>query len=243
MLLRTAIACLALLLALPASANEALIKKNLEPRLGGAKVEGVEPSPVSGLFEVRVRTAEGVQILYTDAAGNYVLQGNLFDVRAGRDLTEERVRKLNTIAFGSLPLDQAVKIQRGNGDRVLAMFSDPYCPACRQFERELAKVDNVTIYVFMYPVIRPANKDHSEAVWCSKDRAKAWLQLAAAPTPKVPEAGADCPNPVDRILALGRSLGVNSTPTIYLANGEKHTGIQPAAELHKLLDQAAAKKR
>lgn len=243
MLRRTAIACLVLLLALPAAASETLIRKNLEPRLGGAKVEGVEPSPVSGLFEVRVRTAEGVQILYTDAAGNYVIQGNLFDVRAARDLTEERVRKLNAIAFGSLPLDQAVKIQRGNGDRVLAMFSDPYCPACRQFEKELAKVDNVTIYVFMYPVIRPANKDHSEAVWCSKDRAKAWLQLAAAPTPKVPEAGADCPNPVDRILALGRSLGVNSTPTIYLANGEKHTGIQPAAELHKLLDQAAAKKR
>jgi thiol:disulfide interchange protein DsbC len=243
MLRRTAIACLVLLLALPAAANETLIRKNLEPRLGGAKVEGVEPSPVSGLFEVRVRTAEGVQVLYTDAAGNYVLQGSLFDVRAARDLTEERVRKLNAIAFGSLPLDQAVKIQRGNGDRVLAMFSDPYCPACRQFEKELAKVDNVTVYVFMYPVIRPANKDHSEAVWCSKDRAKAWLQLAAAPTPKVPEANADCPNPVDRILALGRSLGVNSTPTIYLANGEKHTGIQPAAELHKLLDQAAAKKR
>lgn len=242
-MLRTAIACLVLLLALPAGANEALIKRNLEPRLGGAKIEGVEPSPVSGLFEVRVRMAEGVQILYTDAAGNYVIQGNLFDVRAARDLTEERVRKLNAISFGSLPLDQAVKVQRGNGDRVLAMFSDPYCPACRQFEKELAKVDNVTIYVFMYPVIRPANKDHSEAVWCSKDRAKAWLQLAAAPTPKVPEAGADCPNPVDRILALGRSLGVNSTPTIYLANGEKHTGIQPAAELHKLLDQAAAKKR
>jgi thiol:disulfide interchange protein DsbC len=241
-MLRTAIACVVLLLALPAGANEALIKKNLEPRLGGARIEGVAPSPVNGLFEVHVRTAEGVQVLYTDAAGNYVIQGSLFDVRARRDLTEERVRKLNAIAFSSLPLDQAVKIQRGSGERVLAMFSDPYCPACRQFEKELAKVDNVTIYVFMYPVIRPANKDHSEAVWCSQDRAKAWLQLAAAPTPKVPEAGAGCPNPVDRILALGRSLGVNSTPTIYLANGDKHTGIQPAAELLKLLDQAAAKR-
>jgi thiol:disulfide interchange protein DsbC len=240
---RKAVACLVLLLALPASANEALIKRSLEPRLGGARIEGVEPSPVSGLYEVRVRTMEGVQIFYTDAAGNYVLQGSLFDVRAARDLTEERVRKLNAIAFGSLPLDQAVKIQRGSGERVLAMFSDPYCPACRQFEKELAKVDNVTVYVFMYPVIRPANKGHSEAVWCSKDRATAWLQLAAAPTPKVPEARADCPNPVDRILALGQSLGVNSTPTIYLANGEKHTGIKPAAELHKMLDQAAEKKR
>ena len=79
----------------------------------------------------------------------------------------------------SLPLDLAVKVQRGNGKRVLAMFSDPYCPACRQFEQALAQVDDITIYYFMYPVIRPELADHSRAVWCSPDRAKAWLELAA----------------------------------------------------------------
>ena len=45
-------------------------------------------------------------------------------------------------------------------------------------DAELAKVDDLTLYVFMYPVIRPANKDHSKAVWCSPDRAKAWIDLA-----------------------------------------------------------------
>src|SRR5258708_7232407 len=89
---------------------------------------------------------------------------------AGLNLTE-RLRKLNAIRFESLPLDQAVKIQRGDGKRVLAMFSDPYCPACRQFEQTLQQLNDVTIYVFMFPVIRPEFADHSKAVWCSSDRA------------------------------------------------------------------------
>jgi thiol:disulfide interchange protein DsbC len=224
--------------------NESQIRKALQPKLGGGKIEGVQPAPVPGLWEVRVRTSDGSQrVLYTDPAGAYVIQGNIFDLRTDRDLTEERIRKLNAIKFEQLPLDLAVKIQRGNGKRVLAMFSDPYCPACRQFERALAEVDDITVYVFMYPVIRPENADHSKAVWCSADRAKAWLELAAAQRPKVPEAGARCANPVEKVLEAGRKLGVNSTPTLFLANGERLSGGLAADDLKALLDQAATARR
>jgi thiol:disulfide interchange protein DsbC len=116
------------------------------------------------------------------------------------------------------------------------MFSDPYCPACRQFEGSLAKIDDVTIYVFMYPVIRPENIEHSRAVWCSADRAKAWLDLAAAARPKVPAASAKCANPVDQVLEVGRKLRVNSTPTMFLANGERIAGGLATADLEKMLD-------
>jgi thiol:disulfide interchange protein DsbC len=215
-----------------ACANEAQIRKALEAKLGDAKIEGVQPGPIPGLFEVRFRAAEGgVQLLYTDATGTHVFVGRIYEVRTDRNLTEERTRKLNAVKFESLPLDLAVKIQRGNGKRVLAMFSDPYCPACRQFERSLAKLDDVTIYVFMYPVIRPENTDHSRAVWCSTDRAKAWLELAAAA------------NPVDKVLEAGRKLGVNSTPTLFLANGERLSGGLGPDELKELLDQPATARR
>lgn len=231
-----------LLLSGAVAANEAEIRRNLEPKIGGAKIEAVQPAPIAGLFEVQIRAAEGLQIVYTDATGNMVIQGNIVDLRQGKDLTRERMQKLSAIDFKKLPLDLAVKVQRGNGRRVLAMFSDPYCPACRQFERSLAQLNDVTIYVFMYPVIRPENADHSRAVWCSPDRVKAWLDLAAAPKPKIPDAPARCDNPVDKVLALGKSLGVNSTPTLYLVNGEKISGGLPPADLRDLLDQAVAKK-
>src|SRR3954462_5652623 len=225
-----------IVLASAALADDAELRRTLEPKLG-VQIDGIEPGPIPGLYEVRYRSPQGVQVIYVDATGNYVIQGKIYDLRAERDLTEERLRKLNAIKFEALPLGFAVKIQRGKGKRVLAMFSDPYCPACRQFERSLAQVDNVTIYVFMYPVIRPENVDHSRMVGCSADRAKARLDLASAPKPKVPSAPANCGDPVDKVLKLGRSLAVNSTPTLVLANGELVSGGLSADDLKELLDQ------
>jgi thiol:disulfide interchange protein DsbC len=221
-----------------ALADDAAIKRALEPKLSGAKIEGIQPAPVAGLFEVRFKSADGVRVVYTDANGNYVIQGSIFDLSSGRDLTEERMRKLSAIKFETLPLEQAVKIQRGNGRRVFAMFSDPYCPACKQFEQALQQVDDVTIYVFMYPVIRPELAAQSKAVWCAPDRSAAWLDLALRGKRNAGEAS--CDGPVDKNLALGRGLGVNSTPTLYLANGERISGGLPAADLKDLLDQIAA---
>jgi len=237
------LAFLAILIAAPALADEAKIRKALEPKLGGAKIEGVQPAPVAGLWEVRLRTERGLRIIYTDTNAAHVIDGNIHEVRTNRDLTEERLRKLNAIKFETLPLDLAVKVQRGNGKRVLAMFSDPYCPACRQFERNLAKIDDITVYVFMYPVIRLENSDHSKAVWCSPDRAKAWLELAAAPQPKIPQASPGCAHPIDKVHELGRKLGVNSTPTLFFTNGERLSGGLGADDLKELLDRSATAPR
>lgn len=224
---------------LPALADEAQIRQAIEAKLGGGRVDGVQPAPVAGIFEVRFQSADGPRILYTDAQGSYIFTGHLIDAKNDRDLTEERLQKLTAIDFGSLPLDLAVKVQRGNGKRVLAMFSDPYCPYCRRLEQTLLQIDDITVYVFMYPVIRPANADHSRAVWCSKDRAKAWLELAAAEKPKVPAAGANCANPVDRVLELGRSMRVRSTPTLYFANGERAEGGMPIGQMRAKLEEIA----
>jgi len=220
-------------------ADEAEIRRVLESKMNGAKIEGVEPAPVAPLYEVRYRTPEGVHILYTDAKAKYIITGAIHESGSARNLTEERKRKLNALKFSSLPLELAVKVQRGNGKRVIAMFSDPYCPACRRFERSLQEIDDITIYVFMYPVIRPEIADHSRAVWCSQDRAKAWLELAAAPTPKVPTARIDCEDAVDKVLKYGRTLGINSTPTLILSNGERITGGLSAPKLLEALDEAA----
>ena len=232
--------CLAaVLLALPALAGEAEIRQALKAKFPNMKVEGVQPAPLAGLFEVRIQSQEGPQILYTDAQASYfVVNASLIEAKSGRNLTEERIQKLTAIEFSALPLDLAVKIQRGNGKRVLAMFSDPYCPYCRRLEQTLQQIDDITIYVFMYPVIRPDHADHSRAVWCAPDRAKAWLDLAVAEPPKVPPGGAGCANPVDKVLELGRSLRISGTPTLFYANGERGMAL-PAAQLRAKLDEVA----
>jgi thiol:disulfide interchange protein DsbC len=226
-------------LAAPALADDALIRKVVEEKLGGVKVEGIQRGPL-GLYEVRFRAGEGVRIVYTDATASYIILGKIYDTKNDKDLTEERQRKLNAISFASLPLDQAVKVQRGNGKRVIAMFSDPYCPYCRRFEQNLQQIDDITIYVFMFPVIKPDLADHSRAVWCASDRSKAWLDLALRGQP--PTSKASCDSPVEKNLELGHRLGVNSTPTLFLTNGERVAGALSAADLKQMLDQLASSK-
>lgn len=224
-------------LALPALANEALIRQVIEVKLGGVKVEGVQATPLPGVYEVRFRTAEGAQIVYTDAQATHILIGNLYEAKTDRNLTEERLRKLSAIDMETLPYDLAVKVQRGNGKRTLVVFSDPYCPACQEFEKVLVRVEDITIHYFMYPVIRPELADHSRAVWCSPDRPKAWLDLALRRKP--PAVAANCEAPIEKILELGGRLGVRATPTLFLVTGERVRGGPNAAQLKTLLDEAA----
>jgi len=237
MIIRATMTLLLAVLAGAAIANEAHIRKVLEPKLGGAKIEGVQPGPL-GLFEVRFRSASGgaVRILYTDANATHIFVGKIYEAQGDRDITDERLRKLNAIKFESLPLDQAVKVQRGNGKRVLAMFSDPYCPACKSFEQTLQQLDDITVYVFMFPVIRPELADHSKAVWCASDRAKAWLDVALRGKP--PAAKPNCATPIDKNIELGRNLGINSTPTLIFGDGERVTGGLRLADLSEMLDKS-----
>jgi len=224
----------------PALAGEAEIRQVLKAKFPEVRVDGVQAAPLGGLFEVRIATPEGPQILYTDALANYfVLGGSIVEAKTGRNLTQERMRKLTAVKFSALPLDLALKVQRGNGKRVLAMFTDPYCPYCRRLEQSLLQIDDITVYVFMYPVIRPDFADHSRAVWCAPDRVKAWLALAAAETPVVPAGGANCANPVDKVLELGRSLRVSGTPTLFFADGERAGGGMQPDQLRAKLDDVA----
>jgi thiol:disulfide interchange protein DsbC len=231
---RFLLAALLLALAAGAFADEAQIRRVVEEKLGGAKVEGIQPGPL-GLFEVRFRTPSGMRIVYTDADASHIFLGKIYETTSDRDLTEERLRKLNAIKFDALPLDQAVKIQRGNGRRVLAMFSDPHCPYCRRFEQTLQQMNDITVYVFMFPVIRPELADHSKAVWCSADRSKAWIELALNGKP--PAASPSCANPVEKNLELGHRLGVTATPTLIFANGERVAGGMQLADLIQQLDK------
>jgi len=227
---------------LPAAADEALIRRVVESKLGGAKVEGVQPTPLPGIYEVRFRSGENVQIVYTNTDATHIIIGRLVDAKTDRDLTDERLRKFSAINMDTLPYDLAVKVQRGNGKRSLVVFSDPHCPACKQFEKVLATIDDITIHYFMYPVIRPELADQSRAVWCAPDRSKAWLDLALRGKPVAGSPKCDAA-PIDKVVELGGKLGVRSTPTMFLATGERLRGGTSAAQLKTLLDEAASQKK
>ena len=212
--------------------TEAIIKRTLEDRLGGIKIEAVAKTPYLGLYEVRL---DG-ELLYTDEKMNYLFSGNIIDAKTMQNITEKRLRDLTAIKWENLPLDAAVKTVRGNGKRILAVFSDPNCPYCKRFEKDLAKVDNITIYTFLYPILSQDSHDKTKAVWCSADKSKAWNDLMLNNT--VPTA-ARCDTPIEKNVELGRKYRVTGTPTLVFLNGERVPGAIPAEQIEKLLAQNA----
>ena len=183
-------------------------------------IDGVEPAPVAGLWEVRI----GTDVYYTDASGDHLIRGEIIETTSRRNLTEERLAKLTAIDFASLPLKDAIVWKNGTGERKMAVFADPNCGYCKRFEQGLATVKNVTVYTFLYPVLGGDSPQKSEAIWCAKDRAAAWnaLMRDGAPVPKM--MGAVCDNPVARNMALGQKHRINGTPAIVFEDGTRVPG-------------------
>ncbi len=223
------------LLASAAIADEAVVKKNFESKFG-AKAESVTKSGYLGLYEIY---ADG-QILYSDEKGTAFIIGPLIDGRTMKNVTQERMNKLTAIKWSELPLERAVKQVRGDGKRVLATFEDPNCGYCKRLAKDLQKLDNVTIYTFLLPILSPDSLEKSKAIWCAADRAKAWTDWMV--DGKAPGGKTDCDTTaITKNQEFGRKLNINGTPTLFFASGERLPGAVPLQQIEEKLAQAAGK--
>ena len=221
--------------AAPAAASaEAQVAARFTERSGGAKPDQVFKGP-GGLFEVLI----GGELYYVDANVNFVIAGRMFDARTREDLTQKRLDIALKVDFKSLPLDRAIKTTRGNGSRVIVTFEDPNCQYCKRLWQTMGDLKDVTIYTFLYPILSADSGVKSKAIWCSKDRAATWDQYMVGG--KVPAAAPDdCKHPIDENVALGRSLGINGTPTIIFTDGSRAAGALPVPMIEQRI--ASAKK-
>jgi len=234
-LIPTLLAAAALTLSLSATAQEAAIRKTLAERIPQMeKIDEVQPTSMPGLYEVRI----GTDIFYTDAKGNYLIQGELIDTRARRNLTEDRINKLSAVDFAALPFKDAFTIVRGDGKRKLAVFEDPNCGYCKRFERDMQNVDNVTVYLFLYPILSPDSAEKSRNIWCAKDRAAAWEDYMVRD--KAPTAATCDTSALQRNLAFGKKYKITGTPTLIFADGSRVPGAIPAKDVEKRLGEPTA---
>ena len=213
-----------------ALAQEATIRKNLTERLPNLpKIDEVSKTPMNGLFEIRM----GNEVMYSDAEGHFLIQGALIDVRQRRNLTEERMDKLSAIPFDQLPLKNAFTQVRGNGKRKLAVFADPNCGFCKRFEKDLQKLDNVTIYHFLYPILGEDSRTKSRNIWCAKDKAKVWNDwMIQGITPPAANCEATA---IDTIVAFGQKNRITGTPLLLFADGTRVPGAVPMSQVEKIL--------
>jgi thiol:disulfide interchange protein DsbC len=215
-----------------ADSVEANIKKTLQKHLGaGTPIETVAKTPYSGLYEVKI----GAEIVYTDAEGKYIFIGRVVEAESSKDLTEARLEEVNKIKFADLPLDLAAKSVKGNGKRVIAVFEDPNCGYCKRFRKTLGEINDVTVYTFMYPILGEDSKTKVKNIWCSADRAKAWddWMLNAKVPATAPSSCSAAAN--DKVIEIGRKLGVSGTPTVFFTDGTRVPGALEAKKLEAKL--------
>jgi thiol:disulfide interchange protein DsbC len=195
------------------------------------KFNSVAATPVAGLFEVQM----GKNVAYVDATGQYFLFGHLFDMKVQKDLTAGMVEKLNAIDTTKLPLQDAIKVVKGDGSRIMYVFADPECSYCKKQEEVLQKINDSTVYTFLLPVLGATSVSQASAIWCSKNRSIAWEnkmlrnQRAAVPTKL-------CDTPIERNLALAQQLGIQGTPYLIAANGRSVSGALTAEKTEEFLD-------
>lgn len=216
-----------------AGAAEQEVSSKLQAVFGRAP-DSVRRTPY-GLFEV----VFGTDIFYTDQTAAYVIsaqppRGGLIDTKTRENVTQARLDELMKVDYAKLPLDQAVRLRVGKGTRQFVTFEDPNCPYCRKLHTDLQAMKDVTVYVFLYPILSPDSFEKAKNIWCSKDRAAAWN--AAMIDGKAPAAAAaDCKHPLQQNLQLGQRLGVNGTPTLIFQDGSRMPGASSADEIEKRL--------
>ena len=218
-------------------ADEATIRKVLGDKFPGATIASVNKTPYSGLYEVYM---DG-QLVYADAKADYIFMGDVLDVKSRSNLTQARLAVLNAVKWDTLPLNNALKTVKGKGERKIVVFSDVDCPFCRKFEAELDKVNNITVYTFLFPIegLHPKAVQTSRQIWCAPDKNKAWDEYLSSG--KIPANDGKCANPVEQNIALGAKLGIAGTPTIIFSNGQRVPGMVPADKLEELMARAAKK--
>jgi thiol:disulfide interchange protein DsbC len=228
-----------LLAAAPATANEAAIRKALGERYPQLKIDEVRRSPVAGIWEVRY---DGVDILYSDATGDHIfVSGALVETKTRTDLTEQRVEKLLAVSWDRLPLKDGITIRQGTGARKLAVFVDPNCGYCRRFERDLATVKDVTVHVFLIPILGPDSVAKSRDIWCARDPAVAWRRYMLEGV-QPSKAAASCNvDALDRNLAFSRTHRINGTPAVFFEDGSRRPGAIPAEQIEASLVAASKK--
>ena len=218
----------------PAQADPQTIRSTLRQLIPSMpQIDDVAPSPVAGLWQVRI----GGTMIYTDASGSLLLEGQLTDMRTRTNLTQEAINKALAVPFDSLPLQDAVIThQEGRGERRIAVFADPNCGFCKRFEVDLHKLTNVRVYTFMLPFLGQKSADDVRSIMCAGDPSAVWRQWmlnGVAPQPN--PGGFQAAAAIERNLALARRLGITGTPTTLFVSQQRLSGAVPLDQVQSRL--------
>lgn len=197
------------------------------------KYQQINATPVAGIYEVLV---ENNEIIYFAPATGHIFLGQLWSAD-GHDLTQESKDRLLSAKLKLFPLDKAIKI--GNGPNQVIEVTDPDCPFCRQSEEFFANRDDVTRYIYLFPLsrIHPHSEAKARYILSAADPVAAYEDVFSGmydsqPPPEVKDNGL-----LDIQRKIVTQVGVNGTPHFWI-NGQHVSGYNPQ-QFETLLNKTA----
>ncbi len=233
-----------LLTSLPAFATEqkkeapTLTKEAAIKALKGIRGEvlTIEPAEIAGLYLVSMRMQGKNVPIFIDASGGYLFSGNIIRLKDRKNLTESYYQKLNPVDVSKVPLDEGLTLGKPDASQQILVFTDPHCPYCSQLHKVLheavAANPDLAFHTKLIP-FKESSKQISRTILCNKSMEQLEMAFSGQSLPK-----ADCEiDPSIANLKLARELGIRSTPTLVLPNGQIHQGFLPLKELLKLIKE------
>jgi thiol:disulfide interchange protein DsbC len=221
-----------------AQESEMPSRADLAARLNGVEASDLTPSPLDGFYEVKV----GSRVAYISIDGRFLMEGEVYDLETSQNLTENsRARARVELLAGVDPSQMIVFAAKDQpAKHTITIFTDIDCGYCRQFHREIARVNElgVEVHYLFYPRTGPATDSWTKAerVWCAADRNSALTSAKLGG--QVPELTC-AQTPVSDHYDLGHQVGVTGTPSVYTSTGVHIGGYLPPDQLLETLDQLA----
>ncbi len=213
------------------------IRARLREQRPNIEITSVRATPVPDIYEI---VAAG-QVYYITPDAQYLFSGNLIDLEAGRNVTQERQGELAHQVVKGMDTDRMVVFEPANGParHHITVFTDTTCGYCRRLHEEvLAMVEAYPVEV-RYAMFPRAGRDSAAAdtlrdVWCADDPATALTRAKQGQS--VAERGSSCETPLDEHLAAANSIGVRGTPYLLIGDdGPLVPGYRPKRELLSML--------
>ncbi len=215
-----------------------VVQQALSRLAGQAEVSHVEPAPIPGFYQALVHG----RIVYISNDGKYVMAGQLFDAQAAVNLTEAQMNAIRRNALASVPASQRIIFAPPHPKYTVTVFTDLDCAYCRVLHEHIKQYNDegIAVQYLFWPrsgiKTVPGGRDtpsyaKSVSVWCSADRKKAFTDAKRGESipPKT------CPNPVASEFRLGRSIGVDGTPTVIAEDGSVIGGYLPPEQMLEAL--------
>ncbi len=227
----TVLSLVACLFSLNTFADDVAIKKAINKFMPQEKVDSIKPSEIHGLYEVKV----GANIFYVSEEGKYLMQGQIFDTEAKKNLTEARMADVRKASLDKIGIGNMIVFKPEVSKHEISVFTDIDCGYCRKLHSEMDQylAQGITVRYLFFPRAGKGSESYNKAVsvWCAADRQKA---LTAAKKNEALEAK-NCDNPVDEHMQLGEEFGMSGTPMIVTDKGKLLPGYVPADRLAGIL--------